>query len=42
MKVFFFMDFETENEASEAMKFNSEVDGNLVSIVYARPKKEKI
>jgi len=38
-KGFAFMDFENDNEATEAMKFNSDIDGNQISIVYARPKK---
>jgi len=40
-KGFAFMDFETETEASEAMKLNeTDIDGKAIEIVYARPKQD--
>jgi len=40
-KGFAFIDFESEDEAKSALKFNeTEIDGRTVEISYARPKQE--
>jgi len=40
-KGFAFIDFESEDEAKAALKFNeTEIDGRTVEISYARPKQE--
>jgi len=40
-KGFAFIDYEKEEEAEKALKFNKDIDGNKVEITFAKPKKER-